>query len=879
MTLQPSITTKLTLVFVSFATLLLAGVGALAYTSGRAAMEAATISDLLSTAVEKEAALNTWLKDRQSDLTALANSPDLGRDVAVLIAVAPASAEAQTAHGRLVRQLQPWIGPERPYLVLLVIEAETGQVIAATDPGEEGKFKENRPFFINGKNDPYIQTPYYLLSLQEPAMTVAAPLRSAEGRLLAVLVGQLNLAELNNIVNRRSGLRQTDDAFLVNASNLFVTQPRFSRDPTIFRQSNRSEAIKRCLASGTGVISAEDYRSVPTITVYRWLAEWQLCLIVKIDRAEALAPSRPFGQRLLLIGSLAMLIGSLAVIGLARTITRPVLALRAGAARFAQGELETRLPETSGDELGQLAREFNAMADALSDTQTRLHHHTEELEQIVQTRTTTLRESEERTGLIIENALDAVVTINTDSMITGWNAQAEAIFGWSRQEVLERSVDMILPARYREAHHCGMKRFLATGEGPVLNRRFEISAQHRDGYEFPVELTISPVRFGDSFSFSAFIRDITERKRAEEKFRLAIEASPQAIILMNVEGQINLVNAQAEALFGYTRAELLGQSVEMLVPPPFRAHHGQQRDAFFATPTPRPMGVGRDLSGLRKDGSLVPVEIGLNPITTTEGHFVLASIVDITERKWAENELRQTATELARSNAELEQFAYIASHDLQEPLRAVAGTVQLLQQRYAGQLDARADELIRHAVEGADRMQTLINDLLAFSRVATRGQPFKPTDCAAIFNNVLANLTVAIQESGAAITHDPLPTVMADRTQLLQLLQNMISNAIKFHGDDTPVIHLGVEHQEDEWLFAISDNGIGMEAQYFDRIFAIFQRLHTRREYPGTGIGLAMCKKIVERHGGRIWVESEPKQGSTFYFTLPDRKEVITNDC
>ncbi|HEX9926786.1 MAG TPA: PAS domain S-box protein [Anaerolineae bacterium] len=885
MKLQPNITTKLSLVFVFFAALLLAGVGALAYASGRAALEAATISDLLSTAVEKEAALNTWVEDRQSDLSALADSSDLNQDVAVLITVTPTSAQAQAAHNRLVRELQPWAGPERPYLTLLVIEAETGQVIAATDPDEEGKFKEDRPFFINGQHGPYVQNMYYLLSLQKLAMTVATPLRSPDGQLLGVLAGELNLAEMNAIISRRAGQHQTDDSFLVNTSNLFVTQPRFISDPAVLQQGIHTEAAKRCLAPGNGFISAEDYRGVSTIIVYRWLSERQLCLIVKIDQAEALAPSHAFGRRLLLTGSLSLLIASLVALWLARTITQPVLALQAGAVRFGRGELEARLPETSGDELGQLAREFNTMAAALSGTQARLRRHTQELEQIVQTRTATLQESEERTRLIVENALDAVVTIDTASMITGWNAQAEVIFGWSRQEVLERSVDMILPPRYREAHHRGMKHFLATSEGPMLNRRFEISAQHRAGYEFPVELTISPVRLGDSFIFSAFIRDITERKQAETQFRLALEASPQAIILVSPEGQINLVNAQAETLFGYTRVELLGQPVEMLAPPQVRAHHDHLREAFFAAPSPRPMGAGRDLFGLRKDGSQVPIEIGLNPITTAEGRFVLASIIDITERKRAENELRQTAAELARSNAELEQFAYIASHDLQEPLRAVAGTVQLLQQRYAGRLDARADEFIEHAVEGATRMQTLINDLLVFSRVATRGQPFQPIDCPTVLSAALANLAVSIQESGAVITHDPLPTVIADATQLTQLLQNLISNAIKFRGDEAPVIHLGVEHKKDEWLLTIGDNGIGMEAQYFERIFAIFQRLHTRREYPGTGIGLAMCKKIVERHGGRIWVESELDHGSTFYFTLPDRldrnnrNETIHNDC
>jgi signal transduction histidine kinase len=244
---------------------------------------------------------------------------------------------------------------------------------------------------------------------------------------------------------------------------------------------------------------------------------------------------------------------------------------------------------------------------------------------------------------------------------------------------------------------------------------------------------------------------------------------------------------------------------------------------------------------------------------------------DVAERKRAEEALAQQAQELARSNTELEQFAYVASHDLQEPLRMVRSYVQLLDRRYKGQLDKDADEFIAYAVDGATRMQTLINDLLKYSRVGTQGKPVKPTDCAKVLQTVLANLQMAIEENDAQMTHDDLPTVMADEVQLTQLFQNLISNAIKFHSDDPPKVHVGVEHRSGEWMFSVRDNGIGIESQQTERIFMIFQRLHTREEYKGTGIGLAVCKKIVGRHGGRIWVEAEPGKGSTFFFTIPDR--------
>ena len=259
-------------------------------------------------------------------------------------------------------------------------------------------------------------------------------------------------------------------------------------------------------------------------------------------------------------------------------------------------------------------------------------------------------------------------------------------------------------------------------------------------------------------------------------------------------------------------------------------------------------------------------------------------LAELAEVDRAREELADRANELARSNADLEQFAYVASHDLQEPLRKVASFCQLLEQRYGDQLDERAQSYIAFAVDGAKRMQRLIDDLLAFSRVGTRGQQFQPVDCGQVLQDVLHGLRLAIEEAGAAITYENLPTVLGDRGQLYQLLQNLIANALKFRGKASPRIHVSATwhaggnsaggpsaEENPTWVFAITDNGIGIDPQYADRIFVIFQRLHSRAQYSGTGIGLAICKKIVERHGGRIWVESMVGYGATFYFRLPDR--------
>ncbi|MBA3872103.1 MAG: GHKL domain-containing protein [Anaerolineae bacterium] len=254
---------------------------------------------------------------------------------------------------------------------------------------------------------------------------------------------------------------------------------------------------------------------------------------------------------------------------------------------------------------------------------------------------------------------------------------------------------------------------------------------------------------------------------------------------------------------------------------------------------------------------------------------IVLAIEDITDRKNAEDKLKKYTVELERSNADLQQFAYVASHDLQEPLRAISGYLQLLQKRHGEHLDEQGNRYIQQSVEGTLRMQTLISDLLQYSRIQTHGQSFEITDCTLIIKQTLANLNAAIKETSAVVTYDdPLPTLTGDSDQIARVFQNLISNALKFCGANAPDIHISAKAQAGEWLFSIQDNGIGIEPEYFERIFIIFQRLHTRREYEGTGIGLAICKRIVERHGGRIWVESKPDAGTTFYFTVPNQAEV-----
>lgn len=377
---------------------------------------------------------------------------------------------------------------------------------------------------------------------------------------------------------------------------------------------------------------------------------------------------------------------------------------------------------------------------------------------------------------------------------------------------------------------------------------------------------------------------------SEERFRLLVErTSEYAMFVLDPDGRVTSWNPGAERIKQYRAEEILGRHFSCFYPPEAVAqglpeHHltAAERDGRFEVEEWR----------VRKDGSRFQANVLITALRDGAGTLRGFSKItqDITQRKQAEEairaanatlegqvrartaDLRRTVEELSRSNVDLEQFAYVASHDLQEPLRAVAGCVQILKKRYQGQLDDRADELIGHTVEGVTRMQTLIEDLLSYSRIATRGKAFEPVSVKDIVAKALSALGASLAESGASVTQDELPVVPGDAVQLTQLFQNLISNALKFRGPEPLQIRITARREDGQWVFGVADNGIGIRAEYFDRIFVIFQRLHTRAEYPGTGIGLALCKKIVERHGGHISVASVPGRGSSFSFTLPDSR-------
>jgi PAS domain S-box-containing protein len=489
-----------------------------------------------------------------------------------------------------------------------------------------------------------------------------------------------------------------------------------------------------------------------------------------------------------------------------------------------------------------------------------------------------LRESEARYRSTFELAGSGVAHIGLDRRFIRVNRRLCEMLGYSEAELLGRTGrqmshpdDLDVINSQRPALYAGKL------ERVHVEKRY----LRKDGSTLWVAFSMVVERdaSGKPLYEIAIYDDITARKRtdealreSEERFRQTFELAGSGMAHVDLQGRFVRVNRRLCTILGRSESELIGRSVKEISHPDDRDVTDRERARVHAGEVDV---VHFEKRYLRADRATVWVDLAVALARDARGKplYEIAVFDDITVRKNAESALHAAHAELKRSNAELEQFAYVASHDLQEPLRMVSSYTQLIQRRYGDKLDGDAKEFMHYVVDGAARMKQLIEDLLAYSRVGTKGKEFREIEVEAALKRAVTNLRAAIEEAGASVTWDPLPRVSGDDVQLAQLFQNLVGNALKFRGAGVPRVHVSCSEKNSEWEIGVADNGIGIEPQYFERIFMVFQRLHTKGDYPGTGIGLAICKKVVERHGGRIWVESTLGEGSRFLFTLPKHRK------
>ena len=905
------LTARIVLYFVLLAAVLLTTVGLLAYRSGSEDLKKAAVAEVLGKAIEKEAVLTAWIDERLADLRQLSSHAALAERTASLHATTPGTDEARLDRARVRQELEPYVSAAASgFTEVFMIDPESGVVVASTNPAMEGKVKIGHPYFDNGKTDLFLQAPYYSEDVFAAGFTAAAPLRGSDGRVQAVVAARINLAEMNGIALRRTGLSETEDAFLFNAQRFLVTQPRFIRDPAVLVRQMDTEAVRRCVARNSGVTFAPDYRGVPSIAVYRWNARQQLGLIVKVDQAEALAPARAFAASLLWTGALALLATVPLAFLLARTITGPLRMLHNGVRKFGDGEWQARVNIRSGDELGEVARAFNQMAAQLEADRA------------------SLRTLQQFQDAILKSIGQGIYGLDLQGQIIFENPAAARTLGWEVAELVGQPAHATFHQHRPDGScnpvtECRIHATLRDGQfrqvgGEVFWRK--------DGTSFPVEYSVAPLRDSAGAITGAVVvfADITERKVAEAalresegRMRLLVSASHVGLWDWNLGTNEVFFSEEWKGQLGYTDAELPSRYEEWegrLLPEDREPTLAAVKD--FVAGRRENFDIEFRLRHKDETWRWIFSSASLARDATGQPVRVMGCHIDITERKQAEAALAKANEELVNLSrqAGMSEIATSVLHNVGNVLTSVNVSAELLRehvrktpvadlsrvvtllQEHGANLSAffaedprgaklpeflarLADHFTRLRIKQLEEVASLqknvehIKEIVAmqqsYARISGVTESLQVTD---LVEDALRMIGGSFQRHAVQVVREfapGLPAINTERHKVLQILVNLLGNARHAcdsagHGEKR--ITVRVSHADGRMRVEVSDNGVGIAAENLDRIFN--HGFTTKKA--GHGFGLHSAANAAGEMGGSLTVRSDgPSKGATFTLELP----------
>jgi PAS domain S-box-containing protein len=873
-----SIRLKLFITFLAIALIPLLFVSALNFHNYRDSLEETRLSQLEDMVNFRKDKIESYLSGLKTNLEIFQDFYSIKVNLPVLSEFDQDTANPEFVNARKLldgqlQQMQSALG-----LFDIMIINTQGKVVYSSNPEHNLAYSSGplldprQKAFEKGREGVYFSDVFLdKASDNKPTMLVTGPVSDLSGNFIGVIALEVNMGKIYGIIQDVRGLGATGEVLIgrrlgndIVYLNPLRHDPQAAFKPKIVIGGSLGGPIQQAVQGKRGSGSLLDYRSKKVIAAWNYIPFLDWGMVAKIDAQEAFAGVINLRNLIILILAIVFLLSVIMSFSIAESIAKPIKKLSKGAEEIGTGNLNYKIDIDQGDEIGQLSRVFDKMAQDLKSLGA-----SRDVER-------------KRFYDVLETLPVYVVLLDKDYRVPFANKFFRERFGESEG----RRCYEYLFKRSEPCENCETYKVMKTN----AQHHWEWTgpdSRNYDIYDYP---------FIDSDGSRMILEmgiDVTEQKKAESRLaqvsrysRSLIETSLDPLVTISSEGRITDVNEATIKATGIPREQLIGTEFSNYFTEPQKAEAGYQE--VFS----KGFVIDYPLTIHHKDGHLIDVLYNASIYKDSRGNVVgvFAAARDITVLKQAEaelklhrdnlealvkertNDLESVNKRLARSNENLEQFAYVASHDLQEPLRTMSSYSQLLERRYKDKLDKDANEFIDFIVDAAGRMQRLITDLLAYSRLRHMESSGDFVDCNKVLSRVLTSMKQAIAESNASVTFDNLPVIKGHEVNLMQLFQNLIGNAIKFCGKNECRVHVSAKKNAGEWLFSVEDNGIGIEPQYQEKIFMIFQRLHKKDEYAGTGIGLAICKKIVENHGGKIWVESELGKGSTFYFTMPDER-------